>query len=100
MFTSVENASNLPMVQLQIEGETVSVPVGYTVAAALLAQGHRRTRQSPVDGGPRAPYCMMGVCYECLVEIDGQRNQQACMREVSQGMQIRLQCADEGEGAA
>ena len=45
-------------------------------------------RSSAVSGEPRAPYCMMGVCFECLVEIDGLANRQACMVRVRPGMQV------------
>ena len=40
---------------------------------------------------PRAPYCMMGVCFECLLEIDGVANRQACLVTVQPGMKIRSQ---------
>ncbi|NKB63567.1 MAG: hypothetical protein GKR95_16110 [Gammaproteobacteria bacterium] len=41
-----------------------------------------------ISEAPRGPYCMMGVCFECLVEIDGKRNQQACQIEVQPGMSV------------
>ncbi len=34
---------------------------------------------------------MMGVCFECLVEIDGVPNRQGCLRNVTEGMRIRRQ---------
>jgi D-hydroxyproline dehydrogenase subunit gamma len=49
------------------------------------------TRTTPVSGSPRAPYCMMGVCFECLMEIDGIANRQACMVRVRPGMRITRQ---------
>jgi predicted molibdopterin-dependent oxidoreductase YjgC len=74
-----------------VEGKPVAVPVGDSVAAAVFAAGFNHTRTSPVSGDRRAPYCMMGVCFECLVEIDGIPNQQACMTQVKEGMHIKLQ---------
>jgi len=62
---------------------------GETVAAALLAAGVTVFRETPRDGRPRAPYCMMGVCFECLVEIDGVPNRQACMVTLEDGMAVR-----------
>ena len=62
---------------------------GDTVAAAMLAAGHSSGRDTPVSGSPRGPFCMMGACFECLVEIDGQANRQACMTPVSEGMKVR-----------
>ena len=67
------------------------VPGGTNVAAVLLAGGIRTFRTTPVSGSPRAPYCMMGVCFECLVEIDGHPNRQACLAVVCDGMQVRTQ---------
>jgi predicted molibdopterin-dependent oxidoreductase YjgC len=69
----------------------LTVPGGRSVAAALLAAGVSRFRATPVSGAPRAPYCMMGACFECLVEIDGVPSRQACMVEVKAGMRIRSQ---------
>lgn len=82
---------NTPTVSVSIEGRTVTVPAGYTAAAAMLAHGPTATRTTPVTGAPRAPYCMMGVCFECLMEIDGQPNQQGCLVPVREGMTIRTQ---------
>ena len=78
-------------VEIEIEGERVTVPAGETVAAAVLAHGMTENRTTPVTGKPRAPFCMMGVCFDCLMEIDGQPNRQACMTRVEQGMRIRRQ---------
>ncbi|MFM0054599.1 (2Fe-2S)-binding protein [Paraburkholderia phytofirmans] len=69
----------------------LSVPGGCSVAAALLAAGVSRFRATPVSGAPRAPFCMMGACFDCLVEIDGMPSRQACMVEVKAGMRIRSQ---------
>jgi predicted molibdopterin-dependent oxidoreductase YjgC len=76
---------------VDVEGALVHVPAGASAAAAMLAAGFRNIRETPVAGTARAPYCMMGVCYECLAEIDGVGNQQSCLVEVRAGMQIRRQ---------
>ena len=67
----------------------VSARAGDTVAAALLAAGLDHCRTTPVSGAPRAPYCMMGVCFECLVTIDGVGNRQGCLVPVREGMRDR-----------
>jgi len=64
---------------------------GDTVAAALLVAGIDHCRTTPISGAKRAPYCMMGVCFECLMEIDGIGNRQACLTPVVAGMQVRRQ---------
>ena len=77
--------------RLEFEGRTIPAEAGDTVAAALLAAGVDRFRDTPVGGRPRAPYCMMGICFDCLVEIDGVPNRQACMVPAADGMKIRRQ---------
>jgi len=78
-------------VRIEFEGTPLTVPAGISLAAALLAHDLGHTRESPVNGRPGAPYCMMGVCFECLVEVDGQANCQACLIQVEDGMSIRRQ---------
>ncbi len=78
-------------VTVNIEGEDVQVPVGETVAAAVLVHNLGYTRTTPISGSHRAPLCMMGVCFECLMEIDGLPNRQACQMQVTEGMKIRRQ---------
>jgi predicted molibdopterin-dependent oxidoreductase YjgC len=74
-----------------INGTAFQAPCGCTAAAAVLLAHDTPTRTTPVTGEPRAPYCMMGVCFECLMEIDGVPNQQACLVPVAQGMRISRQ---------
>jgi D-hydroxyproline dehydrogenase subunit gamma len=54
-------------------------------------KGAEPFRTTPVTEAPRAPYCMMGVCFECLVEVDGKPSRQACLTTVRDGMVIRRQ---------
>jgi len=76
-------------VSLEIEGVAVTARAGDTVAAAMLAAGILVGRETPVSGAPRGPFCMMGTCFDCLVEIDGEPNRQACMTPVAPGMRVR-----------
>lgn len=78
-------------VTITIEDRQIQVPASDTVAAAMLAAGFEFARTTPVSGSRRAPYCMMGVCFECLVEIDGVPNQQACQTQVHEGMTVKRQ---------
>lgn len=80
-------------VAVRIDGREFEAKLGDTVAAVLLAAGVTPTRVSPVSGAPRAPYCMMGVCFECLVTIDGVGNRQSCLVPVADGMSIETQTA-------
>ena len=78
-------------VTLFIEGAACTARASDTVAAALLEFGLDHCRTTAVSGAARAPYCMMGVCFDCLVTIDGIGNQQACLVRVREGMRVQLQ---------
>lgn len=75
-------------VNIEFNGTTLQVPADVSVAAALLAAGAQQFRRSAVGHEPRAPYCMMGVCFECLVQIDGVPSQQSCLITVREGMRV------------
>lgn len=74
-----------------LDGVALRVPAGGTVAAMILETGNPVCRQTPESGADRAPFCMIGACFDCLVEIDGVPDRQACMVEVQDGMAIRRQ---------
>ena len=76
---------------LKVDGKEIRARLGDTVAAALLAAGIERCRTTPVSGAPRAPYCLMGVCFDCLVTIDGVGSRQACLVLVREGMAVETQ---------
>lgn len=76
-----------PRVQVSFGGVPFDLCEGANLAAALLAAGVDVFRNSPVSGAPRGPFCMMGACFDCLVEVDGVVRQ-ACMIEVTQGLRI------------
>jgi predicted molibdopterin-dependent oxidoreductase YjgC len=83
---------NGQIVTIDFEGTLLNVPGNITVAAAVMGHaGKNHTRLSPVSGEKRAPFCFMGVCHECLMEIDGIPDQQACIIEVRDGMKIKRQ---------
>ena len=65
-------------------------PSGISVAAAILTVS-RSNRRSPVSDEPRGPYCMMGVCFECLATVDGIASVQSCLVTVKDGMRIERQ---------
>ena len=78
-------------VNVTIDGQAFVAREGDSVAAALLASGRTVCRTTPVSGAPRAPYCMMGVCFDCLVVVDGVGNRQGCLVRVEEGMAIETQ---------
>ena len=89
MFRRIEPAAD--GIRFVYEGREVVARPGDSVATALLLSGETTLRTTPISGSPRAPFCMMGVCFECLMEIDGVGNRQACLTPVAEGMQVRRQ---------
>ncbi|SAI48455.1 Uncharacterised protein [Bordetella ansorpii] len=76
---------------LTIDGQPVQASPGETVAAVLLRQSQPASRTTPVHESPRAPYCMMGVCFDCLAIVDGVASTQTCLTTVREGMQVQRQ---------
>jgi predicted molibdopterin-dependent oxidoreductase YjgC len=76
-------------VTVTLDGVAMALPEGLPLASALLAAGVRQLRASPTAGTPRGAFCLMGVCQECVVSVDG-AVRQACLTPVRAGMAIRL----------
>ena len=88
MFKRLQPDTSDDGVNLFVDGKRCAAHTHDTVAAVLLQSDLDYCRTTPVSGAPRAPYCMMGVCFDCLVTIDGIGNRQACMVRVREGMRI------------
>jgi predicted molibdopterin-dependent oxidoreductase YjgC len=76
---------------LKVDGKAIRARIGDTVASAMLAAGIDHCRTTPISGAPRAPYCLMGVCFECLVMVDGVGSRQGCLVPVREGMVVETQ---------
>ena len=70
---------------------------GTTVGAALMANGVTSWRSTRKEGKPRGLFCGIGVCFDCLVEVDGEPNQRACMVRLTDGMRINGAVTDTAE---
>ena len=90
------DSSTSTTVEVVLDGQSTSVPAEMNVAAALLSIGKIVSKISPTSNKPCSPHCLMGVCFECLMEIDGVQRQ-ACMTPVRTGMVIKRNLG-EGEG--
>ena len=90
MFRRLPDAA-VAVVTISVDGLDVGARAGDTVAAALLAAGFDAFRTTAVSGASRGPYCMMGVCFDCLVAIDGIASRQACLVQVREGMRVETQ---------
>ena len=77
-------------VTLTLDGRPVTGYEGESIATVLYAEGHVATR-STRSGAPRGVYCGMGVCFDCLVVVDGIPNTRACVTWVCEGMEVSRQ---------
>lgn len=74
-------------VQFTFDGDAVTGHAGESLAAALIRSGHLHLRNAPEDAAPRGAFCLMGLCQECLVELDGQRIE-SCRSVLQPGMSV------------
>jgi predicted molibdopterin-dependent oxidoreductase YjgC len=81
------------IVTFYFNGEVSHAIAGQSVGAAVLANGERTLRQTRFAMKPRGMFCGIGICFDCLVVIDGVANQRACLVEVKAGMRVETQIA-------
>ena len=74
-------------VTITVDGQPVRAFAGESVATVLLTLGRRDFRHTK-HGAPRGLFCGMGVCFDCLVTVDGVENVRACLTPVAEGMRI------------
>lgn len=94
MFRSLRKKA-ASYVSVTINGSLLQVPEGSSIWAAMALAGYHQTRLASISQQQRSAYCAMGVCFECLVEVDGVPNQQACLGVVRDGMTIKSQLLTE-----
>lgn len=88
----MKGQSSFPTVYITFDNKQLEVPAGISVAAAVLGHAHPgETYRHAMDDSPRAPYCLMGVCFECLMEINGEPDVQSCLVTVQEGMTVNRQ---------
>jgi hypothetical protein len=92
MFVRIADGESKPVV-VSIDGAPFEGRQGDSIATVLLLAGKVGCRRSIVSGEPRGPYCMMGVCFECLVRVDGVDGLQACMIPIRSDMCIETSMA-------
>lgn len=74
-------------VTIDVDGRPTDAFPGESVATALLAAGVQAFRRTP-SGAARAPFCNMGVCFDCVVTVDGEPGLRACVTPVCAGMRV------------
>jgi predicted molibdopterin-dependent oxidoreductase YjgC len=76
-------------VEFEFDGRRIRAPQGISVAAALWLTGNAVCRITHAGKAPRGPHCMMGVCFECIVEVEGRGARQSCMLEVAPDLRLK-----------
>ncbi|SVA76535.1 uncharacterized protein METZ01_LOCUS129389 [marine metagenome] len=76
-----------PKVTIFIDGVEIQALLGDTVLTAILLHG-KRVRVSEFGDGPRAGFCLMGVCQDCWVRSHNGKIFQACTTPVEEGMSL------------
>ena len=76
-----------PKVTFTFDRARVEGHAGESLAAALMRAGHLHLRDAPEDDAPRGAFCLMGLCQECVVELDGLRVE-SCLTELRDGMVV------------
>jgi predicted molibdopterin-dependent oxidoreductase YjgC len=79
------------MVKFTFEGRELEATEGQSLAAALLSHGDRILRDTRHEERPRGVFCGIGICFDCLVVVDGKRNQRSCITLVHEGMKVEVQ---------
>jgi aerobic-type carbon monoxide dehydrogenase small subunit (CoxS/CutS family) len=74
-----------------LDSQPVPAYPGETIAAALLACGIRTLRRTEKADAPRGVFCGMGICFDCLVTVDGRPHLRACLTPAMPGMQVTTQ---------
>jgi hypothetical protein len=77
--------------EFDFDGRSIRFTAGQSVGAALLSAGVRSWRTTRRGGRPRGIFCGIGVCYDCLIIVDGVPNERACLRPATAGLAVRSQ---------
>jgi predicted molibdopterin-dependent oxidoreductase YjgC len=86
--SQMQNEAAVSKFAIEVDGRLVPAAPGQTVAAALIGAGITVFRHTPADA-PRGIFCGMGVCFDCLVMVDGLADQRACITPVRPGMRVQ-----------
>lgn len=76
------------LVQIKLDGQVVEAREGEPLAAVFLRQDDMHTRRSFPSAQPRGPFCMMGVCFECVVHVEGLGATRSCQELVREGLSV------------
>lgn len=80
-----------PTVSISVEGRKLEGQLGQSIAGILLANNYLSWRSTANANAPRGLFCGIGVCFDCLVTVDGVRDVRACQRMASEGAKVEFQ---------
>ncbi len=75
---------------ITVNGQPVAAYPDESIATVLAAAGFRAFRKTDASDSPRGIFCGMGICFDCLVTVDGIPNQRACMTQARAGCDVRV----------
>ncbi|WP_371030231.1 (2Fe-2S)-binding protein [Pseudoclavibacter sp. JSM 162008] len=78
-------------IRITVDGEPVEGIAGQSIAGVLLGSGRAAWRETAVTGRPRGLFCGIGVCFDCLVTVDGVPDVRACQRRACDGDEVSSQ---------
>lgn len=90
MFKRLDEVERGDPVVIYINGKPVDAYPGETLASAILTAGRDIMRETILSGSPRGYYCGMGVCCECMVELEDGSRVKACQTLVEEEMKVKI----------
>jgi hypothetical protein len=78
-------------IEISLDGQAVSGLHGQTIAGVVLGSGRLAWRRTSADGRPRGLFCGIGVCFDCIVTVNGERDVRACQRRAAEGDVVESQ---------
>ncbi len=73
-----------------VNGAEIEATESENVGTFLLKRRQQVLRMTRFEGNPRGMFCGIGVCFDCIVTIDGIANQRACITQLREGMRIEV----------
>ena len=92
---SASEASFERPVHITVDGRPLTGVSGQSIAGVMMAAGIRSWRSTARTDAPRGIFCGIGVCFDCLVTVDGRPNERACLVPAVDGLRVSTQ---EGTG--
>lgn len=79
------------MTEFVFDGRSIRFTEGQTVGAALIDAGVYGWRVTRRRGARRGLFCGIGVCYDCLICVNGTPNERACQVAAAASMTVTTQ---------